>query len=148
VNEIPDLWGGEISISALSPVSILRSQDELLRRKTKGALTAEVRTRKETDGPHTLFVHTMDLSAPILGYSETILEASHRENFPYPVVIDLSEELRETTETQAPRPTKCFEPDEFMRALGNILSSQPVRSVIASLIARSNDVKPLAEIVG
>jgi hypothetical protein len=145
MNEIPDLWGGEISISALSPVSILRSQDELLRRKTKGALRAEVRTRKENEGPHTVLVHTMDLTATILGYSETILEVSHRENLPYPVRIDLSEELRDE---QNSRRANCAEPDDFMRALGTILTSRPVRSVIASLIARSNDVKPLAEVVG
>lgn len=145
MNEIPDLWGGEISISALSPVSILRSQDELLRRKTRGALQAEVRTRKEVDGAHTVLIHTMDLTATILGYTETILEVSHRENLPYPVTIDLSEELRVDQDS---RRANCAEPDDFMRALGTILTSRPVRSVIASLIARSNDVKPLAEVVG
>ena len=126
---IPDLWPGDLTVDVLSPLAILRAQASLLEQKTKGLLRAEVTTnvveKKDVQ-------HQFDIVAPALNkYRYRVLVASHKPDLVYPVVIRWSPDAYEIEYSES----------ELLHALGNILSSVSVRSVIDSLIAKSNEAK-------
>lgn len=103
--EIPDLWGDDIKVDVLSPLMILKAQDEAIRRKTQGVLRAEITTR-EVSGFENRFgnlekddelgdnvvrpnwlIHTLDIASPVLAYCETLLEVRHAVNRAYPATL-------------------------------------------------------------
>jgi hypothetical protein len=144
---IPDLWPEDIKVEVLPPIAILKVQEELLARKTKGLLQAKVST-VETDK---LVQHQLDLIAPNLHfYRERILSAMHEREMLYPVSVTADVLARRPAEPLAElgtalaraiaplAPQRAATDDEFIRLVREILRSENVRALIASLLARIN----------
>ena len=170
---IPILWSDDIKVDVLTPLVILRAQQEPLRRMTQGILEAEI-TNVISEK---LIRHNLDLVAPALGnYRRRVVTVTHFADQVYPVRVDAATRKRRV-ESQGPLlpwssplgaetretlrkfsedfPTKAEpktegepEPelspnaateDQFIKLLGDIFHSDEVRSLIQSLIARSNE---------
>ena len=137
-------------MDVLPPVAILRVQESALSRKTEGILRAEVRTESDPEK----VTHFLILIAPALSsYQVELLQTSHDWQLAYPAKVKSRGLLpppkmagvaqlpglgakgaadERTAETQ----------EEFTRIVGEILKSGWVRSLIQSLIARSNEIVP------
>lgn len=131
-----DLWGDEITVSVRTPLSILKEQATLLETKTRGILRATV----ETSIDETRVNHRLKIFAPALKYSIEILTASHDIDFVYPVLVQSEDTV---VDIYAPRkinlPLQASFDSEFTELLGTFLTSKSVKSVLHSLIARSNE---------
>ena len=159
---IPDLWSDDIKMDVLSPLVILRSQASLLGRKTQGILKGEVVTVTSD----VLVQHLLDLIAPVLDqYRATLLTATHQQNKVYPVRVaaqclapktkpmSLDEQLainkgKMWTAILSFRPgelppnqREAFTQEEFIELVRRVFHSGEVRSLIQSLVARSNEVQ-------
>jgi hypothetical protein len=159
VIEIPDLWG-QIDVAAVSPIAVLRHQAGQLRHRTKGLLEAEVTTSVPKDGRVS---HRFVIIAPALDRSRTVLfEASHQQNFVYPVEIAFSPWIKEnqekffasrreeyglsSTSAVAYRPEElpdgiraASSQDQFIALLRKLFSSDYTNALVSSLLARIND---------
>jgi hypothetical protein len=152
---IPVLWSDDISVDVLSPLAILRGQTEPLSRMTKGILEAGIETITSDKGK---VQHRLDLVAPALNnFHRRILLATHQNDLVYPVVVDaecfLPERVESNWDALIPSFSKIVtvrDPlsegqrraatdKEFIELVGQVLRSSQVRSLIQSLIARSND---------
>jgi hypothetical protein len=142
-SSIPSLWADDIKVDALSPLPILRIQAGLLGEITHGLLEADV----STVSSGTLVSHLLDLIAPALdGYRSRILTATHSADTPYPVTVDAvcfktpfgSEALNVSREKTFMPPGASSE-QEFIRLVRQVLRSREIRSLIESLIVRSNE---------
>lgn len=136
-----DLWPDDISVDVVTPLAILRAQVGPLQRKTKGLLRVNVSTQTSSDGDSV--IHKMDLVAPALGnYRQEILSVTHTKDRVYPAQIEAECFVPSydgyDPEDGAWRPEADTE-QEFIRLLGKVLQSSPVRSVIHSLLARINE---------
>ena len=145
-----DLWSDDIRVTVLPPVAILRAQVAALSRKTEGLLRAEV----GTDINQEKVELSLDLIAPVLNeYRITLLNTWHDTDLVYPATV----KSRGLLPPQAKRPQMPLNmvpaerntpPDEriaetqeeFITILGEILKSGWVRSLLQSLIARSNEM--------
>jgi len=145
---IPDLWSDDIKVDVVTPLAILRAQVGSIQRKTKGLLQAEVTTTTSDAG---WVRHQLDLIAPVLdGYRHRLFAATHEKDLVYPVKIeaecfrpespeDFAQLFSAVTKFQKDeRPTAQTE-QEFIELLSQVLHSGEVRSIIQSLIARSNE---------
>ncbi len=147
--EIPDLWSDDIKVDVLPPLTILKAQDEAIRRKTQGILHLEVTAREEQEdrgdeGFVYWTIYALDLVAIALGYHESLLEVLHRKGKLYPVTIQMPEEIEWTQylqETISSNTIRCYSSETFIDHLRTALQSQYTNSVIASLIAQSNEVR-------
>jgi hypothetical protein len=155
---IPVLWSDDVSVDVVSPLAILRVQAGSLSRMTKGLLEAEIETSiSDSDKVQYQF----DVIAPVLNkFRRRILIATHQRDWVYPVVVeaecflpgDRPPTLRAVTDPR-PRPTDlAFEgqrpaatDQEFIKLVGEVLRSPQIRSLIHSLIARSNDQRKTSE---
>lgn len=142
---LPDLWSDDIQVSVVTPLVILRSQVAYLERKTQGILRADV----ATSSSDAWLLHQFDLIAPALrDYRRTLFTAKHNKDMIYPVYVQAdcfapanpfamvsavaiggSPADQRTANTQ----------DEFIDLVRSVFRSGQVRSIIQSLIARSND---------
>ena len=141
--EIPDLWGDDIKVDVLSPLLILKAQDEAIRRKTQGVLRANVVTTEVNpfeeleydededededidadDGalrPNQL-VHALDLGSPVIAYTETLLQVSHAVNRAYPAKLSVPDPLRWDLERDPPNANDSAE-DLFSAARSSIIA--------------------------
>ncbi len=142
---IPDLWSDDIRVDVLTPLAILRAQETFLRPRTKGILQATVSTAMAED----LVQHQFDLTAAVLGYSERVLTATHHRLRPYPVKVvapcfaSPSKNIVEFLVQGPVRPgsdmREAATQEEFVGLVREVLRSADVRSLIQSLIARSNE---------
>jgi hypothetical protein len=157
---IPVLWSDDISVDVLSPLAILRAQIGPLSQKTKGILEAEIDTISSESGK---VQHQFDLVAPILNnFRRRILIATHQKDLVYPVVVEAecfvpsdNSIFKAFARSQPPilqNPNQLLEgqrraatDEEFIKLVGEVLHSSQVRSLIQSLIARSNDQKNPSE---
>jgi hypothetical protein len=146
---IPNLWPDDISIDVLPPLALLRTQASLLNKITKGILEAEVTTA--TNHESEAVQHQLDLIAPALdGYRYRLLTAKHQKDLLYPVTVEAAcfppvedEYIGEDSYSR-----QADTQQEFMKLVGQVLRSGEVRSVIQSLIARTNEERtesPVAE---
>jgi hypothetical protein len=156
---IPVLWSDDITVDVLSPVAILRSQTGPLSQITKGLLEAGIETITSDSGKVQL---QFDLVAPVLNnFRRRILLATHQKDLVYPVVVEaecfISEDsspiLRGIARIQSPLQVtnqllegqrRAATDQEFIKLVGEVLRSPQVRSLIQSLIARSNDQKSIS----
>jgi len=140
---IPDLWSNDIKADVLPPVAVLKAQEGLLARKTKGMLQAEVSTL----GSGGLVQHQFDLLAPGLNwYRARVLTATHDAEMLYPVMVtsEAFESPRKTglnpallTALDPSRIQRQAATDEdFIELVRIVLQSDRVRSLISSLLAR------------
>ena len=128
---IPDLWSDDIKVDVVTPLAILLAQVGPMQRKTKGLLQAEVTTTTSNGG---WVKHQLDLIAPVLdGYRHRLLAATHERDLVYPVQVDA--ECFEVSSAEARAHTE----EEFIGIVSIALHSHQVRSIIQSLIARSNE---------
>ena len=149
---IPNLWPDDIQVDVLPPVAILRAQENMLANKTQGILHAEL-TATETEH----FVqHHLDLVAPALnGYRERLLSASHRKDRIYPVTVAADclspkqthlvglmpqPSTEDNAELQKPNEKLAATQNELLEIIRSVLHSADTRSLIQSLIAKSNEI--------
>ncbi len=162
---VPDLWP-ELKYEVLAPRTILERQAAYLRARGSGVLAAEVTT--VTVEPDT-FIHRLDLIAVQLdGMRVRILTATHRMEY-YPVQVEaecfkpkrrspavgfagMDEFLRSLpkNEDSGWPPAAGWQPvawdqDAFIAKVGEVLKSGEARSVMESIIARSNERQLLAD---
>ncbi|CAN5700587.1 hypothetical protein BH23PLA1_BH23PLA1_05790 [soil metagenome] len=159
---IPVLWSDDIKLDTLPPLAILRAQANALRQMTRGLLEAEVTTSKREKGR---VEHRFDLIAPGLdGYRHRLFIVSHRAEMVYPVKVETTlhertavrrtprehtiheklAEKRPTKRLPGAEETDLWTPNaateqEFVEVVRQILQSNEVRSLIQSLVARSNE---------
>jgi hypothetical protein len=149
---IPDLWSDDIKVDVLHPLAVLKAQEGLLARKTRGLLQARL-TTTETDR---LVQHDLDLVAPSLNfYRERLLSATHARDKLYPVVVTAdcffpepggpltpASAMLSRTLNRAMNPEVCQRKaatdEEFIELVRAVLQSPEVRSLIHSLVARMN----------
>jgi len=148
-NEIPNVWPEDITLDIVTPQAILRIQAENLRTQTKGLLHARV-TRTESDREA---LYELDVIAPVLGSTHRVLNARHGKDVVYPVIVDAECFRREHKEAdfqaiqtvllgRKPRhPGAASTQDEFLKVIETVLGSNEVRSLLQSLIARSNEAQ-------
>jgi hypothetical protein len=159
---IPDLWSEDITVNVLPPVAVLRALEGLLARKTQGLLQAKL-TTTATDR---LVQHQLDLVAPALNfYRERLLSATHDRDMVYPVLVTAAcfaprspnpphwlapmtqavTAVSEFLERPAANQREATTQEEFIDLVREVLHSAEVRSLIQSLIARSNEVRAAQE---
>jgi hypothetical protein len=147
--QIPDLWGEVIRVDVRTPTVILKTQGELLQKRSKGILLAEIIVQKSAETQEILF----DIRAPALGPTrQRVLKATHLVDRVYPVVVQ-SPGLVNTMGVGMSLPV-WFKPESgfdsscaviapteeaFLQYLAATFQSGEVTSVIQSLIARSNE---------
>ena len=143
-NNVASLWPGEISQKVLSPRVILRAQAEALASQTGGILLAEINRREDAPGIITL---DFTIVVPALGgYRHRLLRVAHREDFPYPALVDAEifgesgrrwfQGFLETGEMIG----QSFKADsevEFIALIERVFGSTSVLSATQSLIARA-----------
>jgi len=129
--QIPNLWPDDIETEVVSPVVILRTQAIALSSVTKGVLEARVTT---VEGEESM-AHDLDIVAPALGYEHRILTVAHGKELVYPATL-----MAMTSPGEAFR-GECFSEHDLIVGLREVLSSPGVKSVIHSLIARSNELQ-------
>ncbi len=157
---MPVLWSDDISSEPASPIAILRAQQRPLRQRTKGLLEAEIET---TTGDTGQVRHGFDLVAPALNRARyRILYVTHKDDLVYPVIVEAECFKREENPQQpmsrrltpsilgtiSPLPDgqrRAATDEEFINLVGEVLRSPQVRSLIQSLIARSNDQRNAAK---
>ena len=120
-----DLWPDDIGHSDLvAPVTILRMQATLLRRKTQGTVSGDVVTRIFGD----TFKHEFFIEAPAIDYRYLLFSITHEISF-YPLKID--------SNTLADTISDITNEEEFLEALKKEFNSEKARSVIESMVAQS-----------
>ena len=157
---IRDLWPEDVSApDVLSPLTILKYQASQLRQRTKGLLEAEVHL-DERSGPwvRASFV----IIAPFLDrYRLELFRIGHDSQSPYPVFVyasDLAHKAKSAGFVWAEvgqDPDDYSPPDEdeavassqeeFLDLLALVLNSRNTKSVLQSLLARTNDVQQAHE---
>lgn len=152
-----DLWPDDIRVDVLSPLQIMRVQEGLLQKRLQGVVEAQVTTTR-TDA---LVRHEFDLFARWLGYRERIFSATHAPNRPYPVTVEAEcfrkeaeehyDSIAEENSDGYERPEedrKAATEEEFVKLIREVLRSTEVRSLIQSLVAQSNEIRPGAAPAG
>jgi hypothetical protein len=148
--EIPDLWGDEIRLDVRTPLMILNAQADMLSRKTKGVIKADISEKKYRES--WTVIH-FDLLAPSAHSVRTrILAIMHANLEAYPVTVagtalaeeTIFERLKPGSNSTIPNEAVSIQriiytEDEFLKAVRVILRSGFVLSKIQSLIAKSNE---------
>lgn len=149
---VTDLWPDDIHADVLSPAMVLHAQVEALAKKSGGILRVDVRT----DMNQEKIELSLDLIAPAVNdYRITLLKVWHDPDMVYPATVKsrglLPAQARRGEMPQIPLmaypPHESSMPDErtaetqeeFIKVISDILRSGWVRSLIQSLIARSNE---------
>jgi hypothetical protein len=145
-NEIPDLWGQDLKLESLTPVMVLNTQAEKLKQRTQGAVYAEVILRKSPKITEILF----DLRAPAVhGYRFRLLKVRHGDVMVYPAAVISPNMI--LASRALPQPdlvpddherdisalAKSYE--EFNKLIGVTFQSPLTRTLLDSLIAKSNE---------
>jgi len=160
---IPDLWP-DVKLDTLAPKVILDQQVEYIRTKYQGYLDAEMTT---VTGAEDFVIHRLDLVAVQLdGMRIRIFTATHRKEY-YPVQIEAAcyrpkkrpFDLAASMGNEDPYPETehltwppegdwrpiAWDQTTFIAKVGEVLKSGEVRSVMESIIARSNEKQLLAD---
>jgi hypothetical protein len=140
---IPDQWP-DIDVNILTPQAILRYQASQLKKKTRGLLDAELSVT--TAGNKSSL--QLDLIAPALnGYRHRVLAAHFETEMVYPAIVVADCYLESTGSLAFPYPghREASTEREFLEIVAEVLRSKEVRALIDSLIARSNEQKPVQE---
>src|SRR5258707_1786264 len=147
-NEIPDLWGNTINVNVLTPISVLNTQVELLKQKTKGTVHGELTGRQVGD----LLTIAMDLRAPaVLGFRSRILYVRHSIEEVYPALVPASAlRMHKDSGSYSGKlawgnqddslSVLAYTQEQLIALLKVALQSPIVQSQIQSLIAKSNEI--------
>jgi hypothetical protein len=156
---MPDLWPDVVKPAVLSPAAILRVQAAKLKQRTDGLLEAVVDSAGQMRGEKLHVLHRLELEVPSLNYyRHGILVAEHENPGAYPVFIVSSIlDAPDDSQERAPKPidevthsgklsgTRCADEQEFLDALGKILSSSQLKTLLVSLLAQINDARGNAD---
>ncbi len=148
-NSVPNLWPN-IEVKVLSPVAVLKQQAHQLSSVTKGVLEAEVRSLHFEKGS---VRHDFVITAKAIGYSHVLFSASHDRELVYPVALKFKQwddqarlEFIKSREGILHRSEEIPDgdkfapgPDELKNHLQAIFHSDQAKSVVMSMIAKSND---------
>ena len=151
MNTEKSLWGDlPLADVTRTPIIILREQATILTELTNGLLEGVV-TNRVTEGTNRLisqvedrepkeFSATLSIIAPALdGYVFRIMQVNYNlELYPVEVVALASHFFLSRDST-----VSCDNEQEFVEALGNILSSDSVRQAIGRLLAQSKSAIPV-----
>ena len=127
-----NLWGEIVAQpESRAPIVILREQASKLSELTNKFLLGNVQISRE----YAEITMTLSILVPALAnYEYDVLRAAHGVLL-YPVnVYDVNEVLDETIPWE---PIKCETEEEFKTTLAQILASEKVHKVIASLLAQA-----------
>ena len=157
---IRDLWPEEVSApDVLSPLTILKYQASQLRQRTNGLLEAEVQSDERSDP---WIRASFEIIAPFLDrYRRELFRIAHNRLTPYPVFVyadGLAFKARNASFdwAQVGQDPDDFSPSdddeavassqqEFLELLALVLNSRDTKSVLQSLLARTNDIRPANE---
>lgn len=132
---IPDLWP-TLNFDAVAPEVILAKQVELLKKRGRGVLDAELVTVSGMKGAIT---YQFDLVAPKLDSQRyRILSATRKPEEFYPVTIEADCFRHEVADS--PTGGRANSDEEFVEKVGQVLRSSPVLAAINSFIARTNQL--------
>jgi hypothetical protein len=132
--EIPDLWPTDVTVTdVLSPATILRYQAGQLRGKTRNLLEAEVET---VPGENEVTIEFYVVAPALDRYRYLLFSVKHRPDLVYPATI-----VAECFNVSGYERPEADGQQEFTKLVGQVLSSRETRSVIHSLIAKSNEGK-------
>ena len=139
---IPDLWPDDVAApSILTPLAILKFQAGQLRQRTKGLLEADIQTQEKVNGGLHL-QHSFDLIAPALNrYRYRLFTVEHDGEMVYPVTVYAEGVGFPADEIIFEQHASAATQDQFLGFIAQILKADQVRSVIQSLIARSNEAR-------
>ena len=135
-----DVWPNDIAVDVVPPAALLRIHAQRLGPLTQGILRSEVRT---VNGPGKEYAHQLDVIAPALdNYRRTVLVLRHDSEY-YPVRVVSDGFMR--VDRPSPLPTSedteriAGSQRELISYLREALRSTRMKSVIQTLIARSNE---------
>jgi len=135
-NVTRSLWPKEITPEIVTPLAILKPQAEVLKDITNGILLGEVSVSQDAEQKKTYL--TLDIIAPELGnYRQQVLRVSHEAGRSYPAYVEaecigLGEEVNQTN--------RAATDHDLYNLVAKVLQSDAVKSLAASLIARSNEI--------
>ena len=120
-NEVINLWPEVENLPEIkTPVTFLKEQAVLLGARTKNILEGRV-----IAGSTGEFNYTLNIVAPAMGYSYSVLRIFHDINL-YPVTVVFRAE-----------PITCHDEQSFIDALGSCLRSEETVKVIQALLSQS-----------
>ena len=130
---IPSLWPEDIKPTVATPLAILRTQANALSQVTRGILQGRVTSVKA----EARIEHQLSVLAPALDYEHQIASVAHGKDLPYPATVcaDCYDRIPPATGYR-----DVSTDDEFKERLREVLTSAEVKSVVSSLIARSNEL--------
>jgi hypothetical protein len=135
--EIPDLWPTDVTLpDVLSPATLLRYQAGQLRAKTRNLLEAEIET---VPGENEVTIEFYVVAPALDRYRYLLFSVRHRPDLVYPATI-VAECFRNLPQLEYEWPEADGQ-QQFTKLVGQVLSSRETRSVIHSLVAKSNEVK-------
>lgn len=134
---IPDLWPADFGAPPQPPpATILRQQGYLLGQRTQNFVIGEVESKSIAAKGE--FIHTLVISAPVLGYRQAILHAKHGVSY-YPAEVALYDATgRHRRRENVPTA------DAFMTVLRQELANPDTVALIGSLLAQSRDEQPVS----
>jgi hypothetical protein len=141
MNTIKNLWPATLQLPPeITPLRLLTAQADFLTEFTKGVLTATVTTRlkQSADAPMgnlkifgEVFCHSLNITAPALGYNTTFLTVRHQPLKIYPLYIYADITYDEHT-------AKTYE--EFEQHLAKIWRKPEVMNGVWALMLQSGEV--------
>jgi hypothetical protein len=151
-NDKSDLWPPDLVVDVLSPIMILNEQAEALAKRTQGIVKGEVLPSVAGKFKQISF----DLVAPAVGVRQRILRVRYSEEFPYPVVLiappfyrlivlstfdDYADpETWNLSDDEKSLARLAHTPNEVRECLKTVFNSSTTRTMLFSLVARSNEV--------
>jgi hypothetical protein len=131
--EIPTLWPADkVSLGIVSPLAILKKQANALTTLTQGLLVGQVKSHAK-DGQHR---HLLQVYAPVIEVTYTLMEVYHSEHDPYPVTVSPMTDMGLAGLAVI---LPCYTESAFVALLAKVLQSDGVLTVINSAIAQSNE---------
>ncbi len=128
--EIPDLLPVNITPEVvLTPEMILDHQATLLRSRTAGKVQGSLERTEISRGGETEVNVAFVVTAPLLGYSHRLFRCVYGERFPYPTSIITPDNHQVWAADQ----------DSLIGTLKAVFQSEYIRSVMQSLLARTNE---------
>jgi hypothetical protein len=152
MTKIPNMWPSQLRVDVLTPLAVLRTQAGSLSDLTRGVLEAEVTTHTSTE----TVIHKLEVVAPALEqYRHVLLTVRHKPAFVYPARLtapcfQAGGSMEETPNVkgwidQEGQWASLSSEELFLEAVGIVLNSSETRSILESLLARSNDANPPEE---
>ena len=127
----PTLWPRDLGRRRVStPLAVMRKQARQLAKLSEGWLNAEVRTTDS--GSNAPLQHSFVVTAPYLGEIEFQLFSVRHSLMIYPITISTNQYFPSSG-------YECFDEDEFLDSLRDILTAEATCRIITSLISQSED---------